>query len=337
MFEEDLSPENKFFADIRNEWENLDTSPEAEIFTLDKDLVGRDEALLFYKEILLKKNQRNEIMIRDDYRELAECSVMLLGDLPPSGKIFWRKPGACQKARFCAFGIYGLKALAFSSQLDLDDETIQLLSRFCAFLTIIYIPHFLSSSIGCDAPINDMKLFAQLFAMRAWDTQLADEALVVLRRHCWYLTPEVVMFSLFSSKVTNDEKSRIASRLLTFDSSVPKSEKLEKPKFPEINENTKLVDLVTPQSYRFFRILGLDCPWLAMDPVKWEEEDSYMIAQDFVKTVKVTNDIAERGVKLARDYATLLTTDDSIRAELLQGVERCRRNFPDFAKKTLNS
>ena len=145
------------------------------------------------------------------------------------------------------------------------------------------------------------------------------------------------MFSLFSSKVTNDEKSRIASRLLTFDSSVPKSEKLEKPKFPEINENTKLVDLVAPESYRFFIILGLDCPWLTMDPVKWEEEDSYMIAQDFVKTVKVTNDIAERGVKLARDYATLLTTDDSIRAELLQGVERCRRNFPDFAKKTLNS
>ena len=74
-----------------------------------------------------------------------------------------------------------------------------------------------------------------------------------------------------------------------------------------------------------------------MDPVKWEEEETYVMAKEFVTTVKVTNDIAERGVKLAKDYATLLTKDDSIRDELLQGVERCRRKFPDFAKKTLNS
>ena len=120
-------------------------------------------------------------MIRDDYRELAECSVMLLGDVPPSGKIFWRRPGACHKARLCAFGIYGLKALAFSSQLNLDDESVQLLTRFCTFLTILYIPHFLSSSIGCDAPVNDLKLFKRLSVFRAVDSQLADEAIVVLR------------------------------------------------------------------------------------------------------------------------------------------------------------
>ena len=337
MFEQDLSPDNKFFSNIREVWDDLDTSPEAKFFVLDKNTFGREEALQFFQQILLKKNRRNDMMIRDDYRELAECSVMLLGDLPPSGKIFWRKPGACHKARFCAFGIYGLKALAFSSQLDLDDETIELLIRFCTFLTIIYIPHFLTSSIGCDAPVNDLRLFEQLFRFRTVDSQLADEALVLLRRHCWYLTPEVVVFSLFSGKVSNDEKSRLASRLLTLDSRIPKSEKLEKPKFPDITEKTKLVDLISSQSYRFFRILGLDFPWLAMDPVKWEEEETYVMAKEFVTTVKVTNDIAERGVKLAKDYATLLTKDDSIRDELLQGVERCRRKFPDFAKKTLNS
>ena len=107
IFEEDLCPDNKFFSDVRAEWSSLDTSPEAEFLTLDENTSGREEALLFYKEMLMRKNKRNELMIRDDYRELAECSVMLLGDVPPSGKIFWRKPGACHKARFCAFGIYG--------------------------------------------------------------------------------------------------------------------------------------------------------------------------------------------------------------------------------------
>ena len=60
-----------------------------------------------------------------------------------------------------------------------------------------------------------------------------------------------------------------------------------------------------------------------------------MIAKEFVKTVKVVNDAAERGVKLAQDYATILTKDDDMRAMILQGVEKNRRNFPDFKKKLI--
>ena len=252
IFEADLSPDCKFFADIRSEWASLDTSSEAVIFTLDMDVQGRKEALDFYRELLLRKNRRNESTVRDDYRELAECAVILLGETPPSGKIFWRKPGACHKARFCAFGIYSLKALAFSQQLDLDDETVEALRRFCTFTTTIYIPHFLSSSIGCDAPVNDVSLFKKLYAFRSVDLQLAEEALVVLRRHCWYLTPEVVMFSLVSNKVSTDEKARMASKLLTLKSTIPSSYKIEKPKFPIMEEKTGLVDLVTSHSFKFF-------------------------------------------------------------------------------------
>ena len=54
-------------------------------------------------------------------------------------------------------------------------------------------------------------------------------------------------------------------------------------------------------------------------------------------TVKVTNDVAERGVNMASDYATMLTKDDTMRAVLLQGVEKSRRSYPDFRKKTLNT
>ena len=60
------------------------------------------------------------------------------------------------------------------------------------------------------------------------------------------------------------------------------------------------------------------------------------MAKDFVKTVKVTNDVAERGVKMASDFVTILTNDDEIRALLLQGVGRNRRLFPKFQKKVLN-
>ena len=244
---------------------------------------------------------------------------------------------ACHKARFFSFGIYSLKALAFSQQLELYGESIVALTRFCRFTTIIYILHFLASSVGCDSTVNDLTLYKKLFAYRSIDQQLADEVLVVLRRHGWYLTPDVAVFSLFSSKVSLEEKSRIASRLLTFQTQAPQDYKLEKPSFPIIEEKTKLVDLMSPLSFKFFRILNNDPVWLTKGPEKWEEDASYRSAKDFVTSVKVTNDVAERGVKMASDYATMLTKDDTMRKVLMQGVEKSRRNYPDFRKKTLNT
>ena len=76
--------------------------------------------------------------------------------------------------------------------------------------------------------------------------------------------------------------------------------------------------------------------WLAMDPDKWEEDESYKVAKDFVRTVKVTNDVAERGVKMAADYANILTKDEEMRKLILQGVEKSRKMYPNFMKKTLN-
>ena len=95
--------------------------------------------------------------------------------------------------------------------------------------------------------------------------------------------------------------------------------------------------LINPLSFKFFIILGIDSDWLSKNPDKWMEDDSYKKAMEFVKTVKVTNDVAERGVKMASDYATILTKDDTIRAMLLQGVERSRRMYPNFQKQTLNA
>ena len=336
IFEADLSPDCKFFAGIKDEWGSFDTSSEAEILTLQLDESEKKDSVDFYRELLVRKDRRNQMTVRDDYRELAECALILLGEIPPSGKIVWRKPGACHKARFCAFGIYSIKALAFSKQLDLDDETVEALKKFCRFTTTIYIPHFLASSIGCDSPVNDLQLYKKLYDYKRIDIQLAEEALVVLRRHGWYLTPEVVVFSLFSKKLSMEEKSRIACRLLSHQGDIPETYKLEKPKFPLIDEKTELVDLITPHSFKFFTILGLDSGWLAKDPNNWEEEESFRVAKDFVKTVKVTNDVAERGVKMAKDYATILTKDDGIRTKLLQGVEMCRQKFPNFMKKNLN-
>ena len=73
-----------------------------------------------------------------------------------------------------------------------------------------------------------------------------------------------------------------------------------------------------------------------MNPDKWEDSQDYGIMRNYVRTVKVTNDVAERGVKLMADYATILTEDDDMRQYILHALERNRIMYPTFRKNILN-
>ena len=55
-----------------------------------------------------------------------------------------------------------------------------------------------------------------------------------------------------------------------------------------------------------------------------------------VRQMKVTNDCAERGVKLATDYSKSLTKDSQERSKIYQVVEAERRVKPDAKKSSLN-
>ena len=54
-------------------------------------------------------------------------------------------------------------------------------------------------------------------------------------------------------------------------------------------------------------------------------------------TVKVVNDTAEWGIKLASDYAQSLTKDSEVRQRIFQAVEWHRRKKADTKKSTANS
>ena len=53
--------------------------------------------------------------------------------------------------------------------------------------------------------------------------------------------------------------------------------------------------------------------------------------------IKVTSDLAERGVKLMEEYNKILTNDEEQRQYLLQTVKKCRSAIPNKNKKTIMS
>jgi len=293
--------------------------------------------------------------------------MVLLWEVPPNG-IFYRKPGACHKARFMArfmaFCLYVLKMLLFIRQMKLVPEAVEGLLRLGMFFVTIYIPYFLKASIGADAAVNDLALYKALCNYIDVDGPIVTAALEVrllilllclllqllpllllltcyhahlqvLSRHGWYTCQQTMVYSLFSHKVTLEQKSRIASRILTFE--VPEQYRLGKPVFQELTESTELQDLVGPYSHMIFTILGTDKDWLAQDPASWQESESYREMEDYVRNVKVTNDMAERGIKMATDYSKILTKNPEMRKKLLQGVEMSRKIHPDMKKTTMNT
>ena len=53
--------------------------------------------------------------------------------------------------------------------------------------------------------------------------------------------------------------------------------------------------------------------------------------------VKVTNDIAERGIHLVQSFVNTLTKNDEDLQWLLQEVEQHRKKLKDFTKSTLST
>ena len=230
--------------------------------------------------------------------------------------------------------VWKVKVKKTKKILVFNPEEEERIKRFCVFALSYYIPTFFTSCWGCDAPSNDLKLYKELLAFKTIDATLATSALATLDRHRWYLAPSVVMFSLFSDKVSEDTKSRMAAKILSCKR--PKEPRIDLPEFPAVTADSELWDFVQPSSWEFFDILQVEADWLTRPLVEWEDSEGYRKARQFVRTVKVVNDAAERGIKLASDYAKSLTKDTKMRQKIFQAVEYHRMVKPDVRKSTAN-
>ena len=98
----DPSPDVAIFVRMKNLFPSLDTTGPFLTFTLEAE--QQAELIQTYTDILTKQGEDNKLLAREDYRELAEISLVMVGGQLPGGQsIRWRPPGACHKARFILF------------------------------------------------------------------------------------------------------------------------------------------------------------------------------------------------------------------------------------------
>lgn len=271
-------------------------------------------------------------VIRDDYKELLELLLVFLGK---TEQTYIRQPGACHHARWMAKAIYTLKIFLFREQLELSKEVLIALRDICLFLLLLYAPSWFSCTDSIEAPRNDLSFIQKAIQYAEIDIDVTNCVLKKMSNHLWFLSDEAIALSFFDPMVSVNEKRKMVGALNV----VPNTSKRLKVG-PDILFETfgkkTLSHFVTARTKLFFSRFNLKTDFIQHDPNTWINDPSYIEAAEFCKKIRVVNDIAERNVKLIKDFNTILVNNEDQKQFLLQVVSEYRRNFPSFNKSDLS-
>ena len=126
--------------------------------------------------------------------------------------------------------------------------------------------------------------------------------------------------------------------------STPRVEiEMGRPQFPVLDWTNEVLtrphvgSLVTSNSWLIFNLLGLEGPqdWLQMPSEMWPMFTEYRKLEDFCSNLRVTNDLAERGIHLISEFIHKTKTEKQSQA-LLQVVEYHRKQIPTLSKENLS-
>lgn len=97
----------------------------------------------------------------------------------------------------------------------LTDDEIKEVETMAEYVVLHYLPYMLQAKFGAAAPRNLLTAIQRLRAVREECPLVANTALKKTEAHLNWVSPELVVFSLFD-KLPPDEKQAAATKLLTY-------------------------------------------------------------------------------------------------------------------------
>lgn len=208
-------------------------------------------------------------------------------------------PAGDSNARWLSKYLYAAKNYLFKGQLQLDQETIDKLEDFLVFVLFIYLPvwymaPFLSESTACDLQLaKDLEWYKHV------NQPVAEEIILKLQNHSWYLGPELSWTLLFSRKMSNEVKKQLAAKISSFESKwESRGIKLkgdhslftQKDEYIDVSQLNPLL-MVDERTKAVMEFLDIPSSWLTSD----EYEKSVLK----VNEIPCVNDACERAVQMA--------------------------------------
>lgn len=279
---------------------------------------------------------------RGDYKELVVLTLVYLKSPPHEFKRL-NTPGADSKSRWMSKILYCFKIIFLSRHskgLVLMPGQLEKVKMFVDFVVYCYVPWWLTCSQTASAPVNDIIFLNSIIAYKSVNEGIATTALKAMQSHLWYLTQELTPISLFSDALNEDDKERVRAKMISWreettseNNSQRRGHAFGKPMFPAVDSSQKLdiVDFVGVESWRIFSILGLCANFMSVPVSSWCSNESYLETKNVINSLRVVNDVAERGVKLCLDFIGQAKSEQKMQ-HILQVVENSRGRVKDQKK-----
>lgn len=162
------------------------------------------------------------------------------------------------------------------------------------FISAIYCRFWNRCTHLFEAAINDLELLKELERYRGVDEKVADVALTVFKRHLYYLSDELIVASLFSNHMSDDNKEAI--RIKISQNIGPRTvDSIRYTSYRTDFSTLQVQDFITNRSMYLFSLLESDISFLNHSANIWNELESYQKTRDKLKSLlPVVNDHSER-------------------------------------------
>lgn len=328
LFEPSTGPNIKMFQKFRESFATMEQTK------FDSSLIDKELSVILipYKKDLVSfiHMQLECFQKRDDYKELLILTLLFLGETPKH-KFKILAPGALHRARWMAKIIYSLKIYLFRQQFELKEEELSSLKQFNLFFTIVYIKNWYTCEVAAAAPLNDLSLLKDIRLYESINKTVSDAAFHSFSNHGWYLSDRLVGLSFFDDKVPVETKAAMVLKLQTDNPDSLRRIKVEKEQITSQN----LPDFTSINTMDLFTALEIETSFLDHKPSKWNTIKAYLEGKNKVKSLKVVNDAAERGIALISTFNDILTNKEDQKQYLLQVVERHRSLYKNTNKSTI--
>ncbi|KAG0730067.1 hypothetical protein GWK47_029052 [Chionoecetes opilio] len=262
---------------------------------------------------------------REDYKEIILLSVAYLGGGVPTS---FRAPGAYHMARWMAKAIYAVKIMLFHDQLEMSRRELAGIRRVAFFVTMVYAKYWNEAMILSYAAKNDLDFITDV--KRICDDGVASVAERAMRRHLWYLSENLIGLAIFDDRISPEQKAEMVEGMKR--PSTTKNPRRSESKTP-INLNRLLSAFCSVRSMQVLKSLlgGQQPTFLELSPETWNTDSCFKCAKKRAGVLKVTNDLAERGIALIQRFLGNRTKDERQTQFLLK---RARLHTKAVPKKT---
>ena len=340
-------PKEDFFKKLVDKWKELDLKDYAhvEIPRHQRELSSQiNETIIFLQKWINESTKQN---LRHDYLEMVSLVILFLGGSNKKLEVVKIKaPGACHHARWMSKILYTLKIALFKHQLGdvYTPEHLENIYNLAIFISIFYTKAWLTCTDAANAPSNDLEIMKKILKAEegikknptlypAIFSNLLLLAREKLQNHMGYLSERLVPFALFSDHVPQSVKQKMKAAMLRNQD----KEEIKAQKMPHSDHfsSKSLYDFIGNDSWKMFKLLGIDPSFLKSSVAKWKESSSYLQGKEILSKLPVVNDAAERALGLATEKNTKTAPkSDSQRQDLYKVVKGLREKLNKFATST---